>query len=230
MDQTTQSSQTLAKKHPRGEFKKPSMLAGSLQIKDRQYNELVDLIYRLSGINLGQGKRELLRARLAKRMRVIGMRSLPDYMELLRNDQSGRELVYFLDCITTNKTDFFRESQHFDFMAKSILPNLDRLCGPGNPLVIWSAACSTGEEPYTLAIVLNENASFWQHQGAAILASDLSTKVLDQAKAGVYLKERVANLPRALLSKYFQRGSKRWEGYVRVKPFLKSLVQYRRSI
>ena len=205
----------------------PDESAG-LQISDAQYFKLAKLVYRLCGINLGQGKRELLKARLMKRLRATGCRDIKDYMNLLQNDPEGRELISFLDCITTNKTDFFREPQHFDFLAREVLPSLDKLCQGREALRIWSAACSTGEEPYTLGIVLMENRSRWVSRGASILASDLSTQVLSHGERGVYASDRVAPIPRQLLTRYFQRGVNRWAGHVRVRSELRGLISFKR--
>jgi chemotaxis protein methyltransferase CheR len=186
------------------------------------------MVYTMSGINLGDQKRELLKARLAKRLRALRLSDIRAYMDFLRNDSSGQEIVNFLDVITTNKTDFFREPQHFDFLSQDILPSLDRLCGAGGDFRLWSAACSSGEEPYTLSIVLLENRAMLGRRKVNIHASDLSTKVLGNAERGVYAAERVAGIPRNILTKYFQKGQNRWQGYVRVRPELRSLVQYSR--
>ncbi|MCA1905514.1 MAG: protein-glutamate O-methyltransferase CheR [Desulfarculus sp.] len=203
-------------------------LGGGFQLTEAQFSKLASLVYRLCGIHLGEGKRELLRARLAKRLRATGCHDVQQYIERLEGDRSGHELVCFLDVITTNKTDFFREPKHFEFLVDEILPRLDKLCHGNEPLRIWSAACSTGEEPYTLAMVLMEHRPLWERRGAGILASDLSTKVLEQAQNGVYAQDRVADIPRPLLTKYFQRGTNRWAGYVRVRPELRKMIQYRR--
>ncbi len=200
----------------------------SLQISEAQYTKLAQLVYRLAGIHLGSSKKELLRARLAKRLRALGCADVRDYITRLEDDQSGQELVNFLDCITTNKTDFFREAQHFDFLVGDVLPKLDKLCAGNAPLRMWSAACSTGEEPYTLSMVLKENSQYWERRGLHFLASDLSTKVLDQARQGVYALERVAEMPRALITRYFQRGTNRWDGFVRVRPELRDMVKFAR--
>ena len=203
-------------------------LGGGFQLTEAQFSKLASLVYSLCGIHLGEGKRELLRARLAKRLRATGCRDVQDYIERLEGDRSGHELVCFLDVITTNKTDFFREPKHFEFLVDEVLPKLDKLCSGGEPQRIWSAACSTGEEPYTLAMVLLEHRALWERRGAGILASDLSTKVLEQAQNGVYAQDRVADIPRPFLTKYFQRGTNRWAGYVRVRPELRKMVQFRR--
>ena len=197
-------------------------------ISDTQYFQLAKLVYKLCGINLGQGKRELLKARLMKRLRATGAKDVNQYMDLLQNDPSGRELISFLDCITTNKTDFFREPQHFDFLADTLLPELSRLCRGSEPLRIWSAACSTGEEPYTLAIVLMQNRTTWSSRGVSILASDLSTQVLSKGQRGVYATDRIGPIPQNLLKQYFQKGVNQWAGHVRVRPELRKLVTFKR--
>lgn len=205
-----------------------SGLGLGVQITDAQYKKLAQLVYRLCGINLGDSKKELLKARLAKRLRATGCRDVRAYIGQLENDSTGTELVSFLDVITTNKTDFFREPQHFDFLAKEVLPKLDKLCSPNESFRTWCAASSTGEEPYTIAIVLQENKQYWQRAGAKILASDLSTQVLEHGRRGVYTMERVAVMPRAILTRYFQKGRNRWQGHVRACPELRKMVEYRR--
>ena len=203
-------------------------LGFGVQVTDAQYQKLAKLVYRLCGINLGDSKKELLKARLAKRLRATGCRDVRAYIRQLEEDASGTELVSFLDVITTNKTDFFREPQHFDFLAKEVLPKADKLCSLNEPLRLWSAASSTGEEPYTLAIVLLENKQYWQRRGARLLASDLSTKVLEHGRRAVYTMERVACIPRPVLTRYFQKGRNRWQGHVRVRPEVRDLVEFRR--
>ncbi len=205
-----------------------SGLGFGVQVSDAQYSKLAQLVYRLCGINLGDSKKELLKARLAKRLRATGCRDVRAYIQQLENDATGTELVCFLDVITTNKTDFFREPQHFDFLAKEVLPNLDKICGSNEPFRLWSAASSTGEEPYTLAIVLQDNKQFWQRRGTNLLASDLSTQVLEHGRRAVYTMERAACIPRAALTRYFQRGQNRWKGHVRVRPELRDMVEFRR--
>ncbi len=201
---------------------------GGIQISDAQYRKLSSLVYRLCGIQLGEGKRELLKARLAKRLRATGCADVGSYIKRLENDPDGNELVAFLDVITTNKTDFFREPQHFEFLTSQVLPKLDKLCGRDRSFRIWSAACSTGEEPYTIAMVLRDNQALLGGRTPSILASDLSTRVLDQARRGVYAVERVRGIPRSVLTTHFQKGRNRWEGFVRVRPELRAMVEFKR--
>ncbi len=207
---------------------KPLPAGGGIEISDGQYRKLSSLVYRLCGIQLGEGKRELLKARLAKRLRATGCADVRSYIQRLENDPDGNELVAFLDVITTNKTDFFREPQHFEFLTSQVLPNLDRLCGRDRSFRLWSAACSTGEEPYTIAMVLRDHQDRLGGRTPSILASDLSTRVLDQARRGVYAVERVRGIPRSVLTTHFQKGRNRWEGFVRVRPELRAMVEFKR--
>lgn len=209
-------------------FVPPRVTTGfGIQVSDAQFNKLAKLVYRVCGINLGEGKKELMKARLAKRLRAVGVSTVKEYISLLEQDSTGQELVGFVDSITTNKTDFFREAQHFDFLASEVLPALPRLCG-NEPLRLWSAACSSGEEPYTLSIVLLQNRAHWSGRGCRVLASDISTKVLEAAQRGVYAKDRVMGIPKPMLSQFFQRGQNQWSGHVRVKPEVRSLVDFKR--
>ncbi len=210
-----------------GSFQVPKVNV-SIQISEAQFQKLSRLVYSLCGIKLGPEKKDLLKARLVKRFRAVGCQDVGEYMRLLEKDADGSELVCFLDCITTNKTDFFREPQHFSFLAEQVLPRLDKLCRRGEPLRIWSAACSTGEEPYTIAMVLLENRHTWADRGAKILASDISTRVLAHAQQAVYSMDRVEGIPRRVLTRYFQRGQRRWTGYVRLKKEVRELVSFRR--
>ena len=199
-----------------------------ISISDAQYKKLAQLVYSLSGINLGDSKKELLKARLAKRMRVTGVRNVGDFISRLEKDSSGEELIGFLDSITTNKTDFYREPQHFDFLSTEVLPSMDKLCGPNGKFNMWCAAASTGEEPYTLAITLMEGQQYWSRRGVSFLASDIDTQVLKHAQRGIYSQDRVTGIPRNVLTKYFQKGANRWSGHVRVKAPLRNMIEFRK--
>jgi chemotaxis protein methyltransferase CheR len=137
-----------------------------------------------------------------------------------------KEIVPLIDVVTTNKTDFFREPQHFDFLAGKALPEM--AARNGNQLLIWSAGCSTGEEPYTLAMVLSEYAETHPGFRFRILATDISTAVLAKAEKGVYTEEVISPVPAALKRKYFMRSRDRDSNRVRVVPELRQLVEFRR--
>jgi chemotaxis methyl-accepting protein methylase len=154
----------------------------SLELSERQFNEISDLVKSLCGINLHDGKKELVKARLTKRLRKLNMCSFADYMDLVKSDAGGNELTNMLDALSTNLTSFFRENEHFEYLAKQILPGIvnGSLQG-GKRLRIWSAGCSSGEEPYTIGMVANDNIPALRSWDAKILATDISTRVLARA-------------------------------------------------
>jgi chemotaxis protein methyltransferase CheR len=165
--------------------------------------------------------------RLARRLQALGLRTFAEYHTRLLAD--GGELTRFINAMTTNKTEFFREAHHFDYLKSTWLPSR-RPCRRTSDrrLRFWSAACSTGEEPYSLALTLLEALGGGAGWDLRILASDIDTDVLAHAAAGIYPLEHVAPVPAALLPRYFLRGTAARDGYVRVKPAVRSLVTFRR--
>jgi len=163
------------------------------------------LIYQLSGIALGEGKEGLVRARVSKRMRALGLVDYDAYLEQLMADVTGDEIIELLDVISTNVTSFFREESHF-----ALLSQLGKQWASEkrSRLRLWSAACSTGEEPYTMAMTLLA-ASEGTATDLKILATDLSTRALDAARAGLYGPDKTACIPRELRARYFERDAKR---------------------
>jgi len=204
----------------------------NLELSDRDYMEIADFVHKTAGINLKDGKKELMRTRLSKRMRALNFNSFRDYFKHVMSDQTGEEIVFLLDALATNLTSFFREPQHFQFMAKKMLPDLEARLKPRNSrrLRIWSAACSSGEEPYTIAMVVTEkNPYFGQGGDFKILATDLSTKVLAMAKQGLYGPERVKDIPVQTLNRCFSRvDTGRGEKMFQVKDELRRLIAFRR--
>jgi chemotaxis protein methyltransferase CheR len=194
----------------------------------RDFARLSSLIYSEAGIRLGSEKKAMLEARLRRRLRALNLPSYARYCDYLFADDRGDERVHFIDVVTTNKTDFFREAGHFDFLVQTALPELTAQTAPGGPLLVWSAGCSTGEEPYTLAMVLSEYAE--QHPGFRfrILATDISTEVLEKAQTGVYPTENVEPVAPALRRKYLLRSRDRASNHVRIAPELRRLVEFRR--
>ncbi|HUI67892.1 MAG TPA: protein-glutamate O-methyltransferase CheR [Nitrospirota bacterium] len=198
-------------------------------MSDREFLLLSEFIHRQCGIKLPPVKKSMLEARLQKRLRSLGITSFREYFELLFESPAGKEeLVHMIDSVTTNKTDFFREPVHFSYLAENILPEFMRTEG-GGAFMVWSAGCSSGEEPYTLAMVLNEFRG--EHPGFrfSILATDISTKVLEKARLGIYDQERVVPVPSVLKQKCVMRGSDRSKGLVRIVPELRSLVRFQRA-
>ncbi len=197
----------------------------------QEFDRLSDFIIEHCGIKMPPAKKIMLESRLQKRLRTLGMTSFKEYCEYLFDTPEGdRELVHMIDAVTTNKTDFFREPVHFDFLAGTALPEFlaESAAGGRKQFMVWSAGCSSGEEPYTLAIVLNEFA--FQHPDFhySILATDISTKVLDKAKAGIYDEHLVEDIPHALKQKYFLRSKDRAKRLVRVVPELRARVTFQR--
>ena len=200
-----------------------------LVLKDSEFQKFSRYVYNKCGINLHDGKKELVKARLGKILRQRDFRSFRQYYDYVVNDKSGNELILLLDSISTNLTYFFRESQHFDFLKTNALPEImNSKSSSGNGcLRFWSAGCSSGEEVYSIAMAVNEalNTGNWQTK---ILATDLSTKVLAAASAGVYAKKRVEAIPYVLKRRYFQKGNNKWKGYFKVKQELRKRIDFQR--
>jgi chemotaxis protein methyltransferase CheR len=186
---------------------------------------IVNAIYEKCRIRLHEGKQSLIRARLGKRMRATGFDSLTAYVEFLRTRATAEEWTRVVDALTTNFTNFLREEDHFKFLVQHALP---KLLGPGQRhFQLWSAASSTGEEPYTIAFYLNEHYPLAKGWDWRITASDISTKVLAAARQAIYAQERVNTVPPEWLRRYFQLGQGEWQGHYRVKPQITERVAFR---
>jgi chemotaxis protein methyltransferase CheR len=195
-------------------------------LTDRDLRTLSRLIYERAGITIHDGKRALVTARLQKRVRNGGFRTFAEYVRFLESDATGDEVVALLDAIATNHTSFYREEQHFNSLANDIVP---ALAASGRTSIdLWSAACSSGEEPYTIAMTLADSMRPEHLSRVRILASDLSTKVLKTARAGVYPLDRVSSLPQDVLRRHFEKGLGTQAGLARVQPRLQSLVEFAR--
>jgi len=181
-------------------------------LTDRDLGQIVRLVYDRSGITLHEGKRSLVTARLQKRLRAHGHRTFAEYLRHVESDAAGDELTELLDAIATNHTYFFREEQHFEMLQQKVVPEW-RAAGGAGPFKVWSAACSTGEEPYTIAMTLRDLSPAPEF---TIAASDLSTKALRAAKSAVYKLASVESLPREVLRRHFERGMGEQQGLVRV--------------
>ena len=189
------------------------------------------LIYMETGIALADSKRSLVSSRLGRRLRHFGFESFHQYYDhLIKVDISGDEKRRMINCITTNKTSFFRESHHFDLLRKLLLHPLQLRAATGQSrrLRIWSAACSTGQEPYSIAIVIRDTITSLAAWDIKILASDIDTDVLARAERGIYETADLDDMPPALRSRHFLRGTKDCAGLVSVKPELRRLVHFRR--
>ena len=187
---------------------------------DADFERVRKLIYQHAGISLSDQKRDLVYSRLARRLRVLGLKRFSDYLDALHADKLQGEWEHFVNALTTNLTSFFRESHHFDILKSHL-----QKCGT-RPIRIWCSAASTGEEPYSLAITAAKAFNSLKPP-VRIIASDLDTNVLKTAAEGVYGFDRVARLPESDLKAYFLRGAGSREGLVRVRPELQAMIEFK---
>ncbi|GBE02727.1 chemotaxis protein methyltransferase [bacterium BMS3Bbin06] len=202
-------------------------------LSTKEFTRLGEFIQTECGIKMSASKKTMLEARLRKRLRCLDMESFSEYCDYLFSPRGVKnELIHMIDVVTTNKTDFFREPAHFDYLFHTALPELIASRGSGirKKLMLWSAGCSTGEEPYTLSMVLSEFAE--SHPGSAInymiLATDISTKVLEQAKLGIYEYDKIEPIPMEFRKKYLLRGKDRGKKLIRIIPELRTVIKFRR--
>lgn len=194
-----------------------------IKITDQEFQYLVDYLKKNYGINLQQ-KRVLLEGRLTSYLMDNGYKDYGEYIKVLVADKTGKEITTLLNKVTTNHTYFMRESEHFDYLKNVVLPKLERSV-KDRDLRIWCAASSSGEEPYTLAMILNDYfGNMTPKWDKKILASDLSMKVLEKAKEGVYLEEGIKDVPDVWKKKYFKKHDAET---VQVVPEIRSEVIYR---
>lgn len=197
-----------------------------MELNDKEFDFFSSLIYQKSGIFLRENKKSLLRSRLAKRMRTLKINSYQDYYDYVENDTKNEEIVYLLDAISTNVTSFFREINHFKLLKDKIIPEIvNKKEGYIN---IWSSACSTGEEPYTIAITIQDLLPDYKKYNIKILATDISKTVLEKAEAGIYPAEKTKKeVNQMILQKYFiKTKSEKGPAYA-VKQQLKDIIRFR---
>ena len=193
-------------------------------LSDREMDRIVRLVYERSGITLHDGKRALVVARLHKVLKSGGFRSFSDYVRHVESDRTGQQLSVLIDAISTNHTSFFREDEHFRYLASRVAPPL---AAADQPVRIWCAACSTGQEPVSIAATLMDALPAAQHSRIRLLASDISTRALKTAGAGVYPLRVADGLPQPVLKSYFERGLGADEGKVRVRAHVRRVIEYR---
>jgi chemotaxis protein methyltransferase CheR len=203
-------------------------MEGLIDIKEEEFRQISQLVYQRFGINLTEKKKVLVRGRLNKLLHQSNYHDFESYYNAIINDSSGKKLLELVDKISTNHTFFFRENEHFDFLKTKVLPKVSETLGgkKSHDLRLWCAGCATGEEAYTLAIVLSEyfGGGFFT-DGPPILATDISLTALEKAALGAYAPERIETLPKAMLQKYFVPNS---AGGFTVKDSLKNLIVYKR--
>jgi len=201
--------------------------AREFPFSDAEFDYIRTLVTEHAAIRLADNKRQMVYGRLVRRLRDLGFSSFAQYIELLKQDNGGPEFVNLINAITTNLTSFFREKHHFEMLRTRILPELFDRRRAERTLRAWSAGCSTGEEPYSIAITLLDCLPAGQRWDAKLLATDIDTKVLATAEAGVYAAERVKDLPDAVRRRGFLRGRGAQSELVRVRPEVRSLVSFR---
>ncbi len=199
------------------------------------FDSFAELITRELGIKMPANKAQMLQSRLMRRVRTLGLDNLDAYRHhLFHSPGRDEERIHFIDAVTTNKTDFFREPHHFDYLQDTVIPLLSRgrAINRREPFQLWCAGCSSGEEPYTLAMLLSEYA---EHERTAhrdfpfsLLATDISTRVLESARAGIYPSSRIAPIPEPLRRKYLRRHRDRSHDLVRVVPALREKIGFHR--
>ncbi len=196
------------------------------QLTSKDFKRLSTFIQDGYGIKMPDTKITMLQSRLQKRLRLLGMNSFSDYCDMIFSLEQGEdELVHMIDAVTTNKTDFFREPAHYRYLINTALPDLMSRKENRN-INVWSAGCSTGEEPYTLAMVLDNYLSY-EHFTFSIMATDLSSRVLETARMAVYDESKVAPVPFEMKKKYLLRSKDRASKQVRIVPELRSKVQFK---
>jgi chemotaxis protein methyltransferase CheR len=211
-----------------GQLVRPVFDTGTPALSDREFRQFQQLIHREAGINLTPGKQALLVGRLSRRIRELGLRSFGEYHQAIVGGLEG-ELVRMLDLISTNETSFFREPGQFELLAGAVCDEWEKeatlgLRAPG--VRVWSAACSSGEEPYSIAMVLHERL-VRQGWHVEIVASDLSTRVLKRAQVGTWLKDRARSVP-ARYRRYLMQGVGQENLMVHAVPEIKSLIRFDR--
>ncbi len=209
-------------------IKSDSHSVGMSKLSLPEFNRLSALVYEQCGIKLPPAKKILLESRLNKRLRALNMTSFSDYISYLTSTEGmSNELILMIDEVTTNKTDFFREPHHFEFLREYILPEFSKNSSR-RQFRIWSSACSSGEEPYTLAMVLHDYVQEHHSFDYTVYASDISTEILQKAVKAVYAMERVALIPTAVKQKYFLKSNDQNKPTVRVIPALRNKVHFQR--
>jgi chemotaxis protein methyltransferase CheR len=197
--------------------------SGSSALKPSEFAKIRRLAYDTFGLDLRPGKETLVSARLGKHIRKTGCGSFDEYYRHVVEDTTGEALTQLIDALTTNHTSFFREPAHFDFLRKTFLPAWKQR----GTIDIWSAACSTGEEPYSIAMCLLDELGPDAAGKVRILAADISTHVLAKARQGVYPAERFVGLPGPMLRKHLLRGEGRWEGWYRMKKAVRAMITFK---
>ncbi|MCG8411946.1 MAG: hypothetical protein MI739_11755 [Bacteroidales bacterium] len=198
------------------------------KMSDSEFDKLSTFIFDQAGIKMPKVKKVMLQSRLQKRLRKLEITSFDAYIEYLFSEKGQKEeIIHMLDVVSTNKTDFFREPVHFDFLKDQVLPEFIKKQNLDN-IKIWSAGCSSGEEPYTVAMVLEEFSNEINSINYSLTGTDISSQILQKAALAVYKEERITNIPLEIKRKYFLRSKDRNKKTVRIIKKLRDKVKYKR--
>lgn len=190
----------------------------------REFGLIRQLALDVCGMDFAESKKDMIASRLDRNLRKLTLSSYEEYYVYIRDDLSGAALREFIDALATNHTNFLREADHFGFLREKF----GRAVPRGRPIRIWSAACSTGEEPYTIAMTMLDQRRHEVVPGFQIVASDISTRALASAQAGVYPRERLQDLPLPWLTEFFDTGSGRWSGFMKIKKSVRDTIRFDR--
>lgn len=198
------------------------------KLNDAEFKCIREITYTHTGVNLTEGKKPLIVSRMSKRLRQLGFKSFAEYCRYLK--QNHDELETMTNLITTNVTKFFREMHHFEYLRNTVLPLIIKDAATGSRphrIKAWSAGCSTGEEPYSIAIVLDDFLQQAKGWDFSLLASDVNSQVLKHAADGIYKRERVKGIPYELLTKYFAMGTGSNKGLFKIKEPLRNKIKFK---
>ncbi len=199
------------------------------KLSDEDFKRLSEFIYTEYGIKMPPVKKIMLQSRLQKRLRELEITNFKDYVDyVFSKEGQDNEIIHMIDVVSTNKTDFYREAVHFEFLTNNVIPEFGEQTNFRYPIKIWSAGCSSGEEPYTIAIVLSECKEKYPALEFQILGTDISTRILRQAVDAIYKEKSVEGIPLNILRKYFLRSKDRTNPTVRLVPEIRRRVSYMR--
>lgn len=200
-------------------------MSREFRFTDKDFIYIRKLVAEKTGIHLSEAKRDMVYSRLSRRLRTLNLDRFDRYCELLKDDKHD-EMVQFINAITTNLTAFFRENHHFEYLKNTVLPGLFRTKADKR-IRIWSAGCSTGEEPYSIAVIVKELARSHPGWDIKILATDLDTNVVQKASSGIYSMQRVNGISKERLHNYFQKSSDIKTDEIRVARELRELITFK---
>lgn len=196
------------------------------EFTDADFSFLRTLVTEHTGIVVADSKRDMIYSRLARRLRVLGFKRFAEYCGYLRTHER-EELTNLINAVTTNLTSFFREPHHFEHLGRTVVPHLLHHKGDERRIRVWSAGCSTGEEPYSIAMVLEEQIPPWMDWDVKILATDLDTNVVEVGRNGVYERDRIRGVGEERMKRFFLRGRGAQDGLVRAEPELRGMIGFK---